>query len=168
VIDLDGFRPNVGMILVNDDNRVFWARRVGQDAWQFPQGGIHEQETPEQTLDRELYEELGLTLNDVKILGCTEGWLRYRLPKHMIRHYSQPLCIGQKQKWFLLRLATSEQKIRLDLSDSPEFDSWCWVNYWHPLRQVIAFKRRVYVQALRELAPLLRTKAPVSAAVETA
>lgn len=156
MIDADGYRPNVGIILVNEDNRVFLARRIGQQAWQFPQGGICSGETPEEALYRELYEELGLASTDVQVMGCTRGWLRYRLPKQLIRHYSQPLCIGQKQKWFLLRLISSEQKIRLNLSASPEFDSWRWVNYWYPVKQVIAFKRNVYRRALHELAPLLK------------
>lgn len=155
MIDPDGYRPNVGIILVNQENRVFWARRIGQQAWQFPQGGIQSTETPEEGLYRELYEELGLESSDVEIIGCTRGWLRYRLPKQLIRYYSQPICIGQKQKWFMLRLVGSEQKIRLNLSPSPEFDSWRWVNYWYPIKQVIAFKRNVYRKALQELAPLL-------------
>ncbi|CAM4449387.1 MAG: RNA pyrophosphohydrolase [Legionellaceae bacterium] len=157
VIDSDGYRPNVGIILINHTNLVFWARRIGQQAWQFPQGGIRTLETPEEGLYRELYEELGLEPSDVAILGCTSDWLRYRLPKHLIRYYSHPVCVGQKQKWFLLRLIGSEQKIRLNLSSSPEFDSWRWVNYWYPIKQVIAFKRDVYRKALRELAPLIKT-----------
>lgn len=156
MIDSDGYRPNVGIVLVNQENRVFLARRIGQQAWQFPQGGIRPAETPEQALFRELYEELGLEPEDVEILGCTQGWLRYRLPKQLIRYYSHPICIGQKQKWFMLRLIGSEQKIRLNLSPSPEFDSWRWVNYWYPVKQVIAFKKNVYRKALQELAPLLK------------
>ena len=156
MIDPDGYRPNVGIILVNQENRVFLARRIGQQAWQFPQGGIQPAETPEEGLYRELYEELGLEPDDVSIMGHTRGWLRYRLPKQLIRHYSRPLCIGQKQKWFMLRLTGSEQKIRLNLSPTPEFDSWRWVNYWYPVKQVIAFKRNVYHKALHELAHLLK------------
>src|SRR5690625_2771250 len=110
VIDADGFRPNVGIILTNDQGQLLWARRVGgQDAWQFPQGGIHEGESPEQALYRELHEEVGLRPEDVEVLACTRGWLRYRLPNRFVRHHSQPLCVGQKQKWFLLRLRRSEE-----------------------------------------------------------
>ena len=98
-IDEDGFRPNVGIILANKSGQVLWARRVGQDAWQFPQGGINHDETPEQALYRELHEEVGLTPNDVDVIGCTDGWLRYRLPKRFLRYRSNPLCIGQKDKW---------------------------------------------------------------------
>lgn len=153
MIDADGFRPNVGIILTNPHGQVFWARRVGgHDAWQFPQGGIRDKEAPEAALYRELQEEVGLEPNDVKILACTRGWLRYRLPRHFIRQQSKPLCIGQKQKWFLLELKSSEARINLSTSPKDEFDHWCWVSYWYPLNKVIAFKRDVYRRALKELA----------------
>ena len=116
MIDSDGFRPNVGIILTNDVGQVLWARRINQDAWQFPQGGINADETPEQALYRELNEEVGLEPPDVRILACTRGWLRYRLPQRLVRTHSQPLCIGQKQKWFLLRLLSDETRVRMDLT----------------------------------------------------
>jgi putative (di)nucleoside polyphosphate hydrolase len=158
VIDPDGFRPNVGIILTNDAGQVLWARRINQDAWQFPQGGINPQETPEEALYRELNEEVGLEREDVEILACTRGWLRYRLPQRLVRTHSQPLCIGQKQKWFLLRLISNEQRVRMDLTGKPEFDGWRWVSYWYPLGQVVTFKREVYRRALKELAPRLLTR----------
>ncbi|MFB1011433.1 MAG: RNA pyrophosphohydrolase [Thiopseudomonas sp.] len=153
MIDADGFRPNVGIILANDHGQVLWARRIHQNSWQFPQGGIHPRESAEDALFRELYEEVGLEHQHVEILGCTRGWLRYRLPQRMVRRHSQPVCIGQKQKWFLLRLTGGEDKVRMDLTGKPEFDGWRWVSYWYPLGQVIAFKREVYRRALKELAP---------------
>jgi len=155
VIDRDGFRPNVGIILVNDNKRLFWGRRIGQDAWQFPQGGIQEGESAEEAMFRELEEEVGLKPQHVKILGSTKRWLRYRLPKKFIRRNAQPLCIGQKQRWFLLQVVCDESGFCLDSSEKPEFDDWCWVQYWHPVKEVIYFKRKVYQRALEELAPLL-------------
>ena len=153
VIDSDGFRPNVGIVLANDHGQVLWARRVGgRDAWQFPQGGINAGESPEQALYRELHEEVGLDPEAVQILGRTRGWLRYRLPKRFIRKGQNPVCIGQKQKWFLLRLLADDDSVRLDLNDKPEFDHWQWVSYWYPLNQVISFKREVYRRAMKELA----------------
>jgi putative (di)nucleoside polyphosphate hydrolase len=160
VIDGDGYRPNVGIILSNSDGRLLWARRIGQDAWQFPQGGIRHDETPEEALYRELAEEVGLCRADVEIIGCTKGWLRYQLPERYIRRTSNPLCIGQKQVWYGLRLIASEQSVRLDISAKPEFDCWRWVDYWYPLRAVVAFKRLVYERALHELAPLLNPHGP--------
>jgi putative (di)nucleoside polyphosphate hydrolase len=155
LIDSDGFRPNVGIILCNDHRQLFWGRRIGQNAWQFPQGGIKRHETPEQAMFRELREEVGLNADQVSVIGSTRSWLRYRLPERYIRRHREPLCIGQKQIWFLLRLICSEDALRLDHTEAPEFEEWRWVKYWHPVREVIYFKRDVYVKALEELAPLL-------------
>ena len=158
VIDEKGFRLNVGIILANPEGRLFWGRRLGnRDAWQFPQGGLIAGEKPEQALYRELEEEVGLTAGDVELLGRTRGWLTYRLPRHFVRRTpGRPRCIGQRQKWFLLRLAGNEDRIDLQRSGHPEFQDWRWVSYWYPARKVVHFKRGVYVRALRELAPVLK------------
>lgn len=158
VIDRAGFRLNVGLILLNESGRVFWGKRHGHDAWQFPQGGLASGETPLEAMYRELYEEVGLEHTDIEVLGATKRWLKYRLPKQYLRHGSEPLVIGQKQKWYLLKLVASEQKVRLDLSDSPEFDSWRWIDYAEPQNQVIFFKKQVYEQALKELHHLLKKR----------
>ncbi len=134
---------------------MLWARRLGQSSWQFPQGGIKRDETAEQALYRELHEEVGLEPDDVEILGSTRSWLRYKLPRRFIRYHSRPLCIGQKQRWFVLRLLSDDNAVRLDLSDQPEFEEWRWVDYWLPLKEIVFFKRRVYERALRELEPVL-------------
>jgi putative (di)nucleoside polyphosphate hydrolase len=152
VIDNEGFRPNVGIILADGKGRLLLAKRIGQDAWQFPQGGIDAGEKPHDAMYRELYEEVGLESNDVEILAHTRGWLRYRLPKRYIRRNKSPVCVGQKQKWYLLRLAGDQNCIRFDRGKKPEFDGWKWVNYWYPISQVIEFKRDVYRKALKELA----------------
>ncbi len=155
MIDSDGFRANVGIILSNYEDRVLWARRAGMDAWQFPQGGIRQNETPEIAMFRELHEEIGLAPQHVRIIGYTRKWLRYRLPKHYIRYDKKPVCVGQKQIWFMLRLLGEDSDVRLDLNERPEFDQWQWVNYWHPLQEIVGFKRAVYKKALTELAPLI-------------
>ena len=157
MIDSDGYRPNVGIIIANDEGKLFWARRIGQDAWQFPQGGIAYAESPEQAVFRELNEETGLQPEDVKIIAQTEGWLRYDLPEHLIRRYKRPVCVGQKQKWFMLKLLADEASISLkNENQRPEFDLWKWVDYWEPLSEVIAFKRDVYREALEYFAPVLK------------
>jgi putative (di)nucleoside polyphosphate hydrolase len=151
MIDAEGFRANVGIILVNDAGLVFWGRRIGQNTWQFPQGGIKHRESPEQALYRELQEEVGLGCEDVEVLGATQGWLRYLIPRRYLRR-DRPPCIGQKQLWYLLRLTAGEERIRLDADGAPEFDAWRWVDYWAPLTQIVNFKREVYRLALEELA----------------
>lgn len=158
MIDSDGFRANVGIILANTQGQVLWAKRIGHDSWQFPQGGIDYGETPLDAMYRELHEEVGLYPQHVELLAVTKDWLRYRLPKRYVRTNQEPLCIGQKQKWFLLRLDESNaQHIRFDTS-KPEFDEWQWVSYWYPLNQVVAFKRGVYQKALQELIEQLPLK----------
>ena len=155
MIDTEGYRANVGIILVNMDGGLFWAKRIGEDAWQFPQGGIRESESAEQAVFRELHEEVGVTKESVEVIGCTEDWLRYKIPDHLIRHHQVPCCIGQKQRWFLLRFTGKESEVCLDISDRPEFDQWRWVDQLEPPRTVISFKRSVYADALKELLPLL-------------
>jgi len=185
MIDADGYRPNVGIVVANTLGQVLWARRVGgHDAWQFPQGGVQDGEKPEQTMFRELEEEIGLREEHVKILGCTDGWLRYQLPQHMRRDQRRsanrssaksggkgggkggrsghakgrrgPAAFkGQKQKWFLLEMLASDDEVRFDLCEKPEFDGFAWVSYWYPVNKVIDFKRDVYRRALKQLAPRL-------------
>ena len=153
-IDEQGFRANVGIILTDGSGRVLIAGRRGRGGWQFPQGGIRPEESVESAMFRELREEVGLMPADVELVGATEGWLRYRLPERYIRREQSPLCIGQKQRWFLLQLLGNLERLRFDLTDEPEFDRCRWVDYWRPVKEVIYFKRPVYVRALRELGPL--------------
>ena len=171
VIDPDGFRPNVGIVLMHEDGRLFWARRVHRDGWQFPQGGMNTDETPLEAMYRELREETGLLPQHVDVLGVTPGWLRYRLPARAVRRQDRLVCIGQKQVWFLLRFRGGDADLRLDLTDKPEFDSWRWVDFWYPMAHVVTFKRSVYARALNHLAPYARAVAGVDAvpqAVEVA
>ena len=157
MIDVDGYRPNVGIVLLNGDGRLFWARRVNRDGWQFPQGGMRSDETPLEAMYRELQEETGLAPEHVEVVGSTRGWLRYRLPHRYVRHHQRPTCIGQKQVWFLLRLVGGEDALKLDASDKPEFDLWRWVDFWYPAAHVVNFKRGVYERALRQFAPLVES-----------
>jgi putative (di)nucleoside polyphosphate hydrolase len=153
LIDSDGFRANVGIVLMRGNGEVFLGRRVGGRGWQFPQGGIRRGEKLEEAVFRELNEEVGLEAREVEVVGHTERWLRYRLPSRFVRRHHRPLCIGQKQRWFLLRLRREETPFDLARTAEPEFDQWRWVEYWEPVREVIYFKRPVYARALAELAP---------------
>ncbi|AEW44367.1 (di)nucleoside polyphosphate hydrolase [Serratia symbiotica str. 'Cinara cedri'] len=154
MIDHDGYRPNVGIVICNLHGQVLWARRYGQHSWQFPQGGINHGETAEQAMYRELFEEVGLSKNDVRILASTRNWLRYKLPKRLVRWDTKPICIGQKQKWFLLQLTCNDANIDMQRSSTPEFDGWRWVSFWYPVRQVVSFKRDVYRWVMKEFAAI--------------
>jgi len=155
MIDEHGYRPNVGIILCNRRNQVFWARRCGQDGWQFPQGGVRPKEAIEAAMYRELREEVGLVASHVEILGRTRDWLHYDIPDDYRRRNPNSAFRGQKQIWFLLRHLGCDDDVRLDLCERPEFDEWCWIEYWRPLEHIISFKREVYQRALAELEPLL-------------
>ena len=157
MIDSQGYRANVAIVLSNSQGQLFWAKRIGMDAWQFPQGGIRKDESAEDAMYRELQEETGLLPEHVKLIGCTQDWLRYRLPKRFIRKHSSPVCIGQKQIWYLLELLAEDSEVQLDACRKPEFDHWRWVDFWHPVTEVVEFKRKVYETALQELVALTQT-----------
>src|SRR5437867_10254578 len=126
MLDKEGYRPNVGIILANPRNEVFWGKRVNQHAWQFPQGGIKHGETPLQAMYRELEEEIGLQRDHVRILGRTRDWLRYEVPEKWMRRAREgngnsdgPAACGknayrgQKQIWFLLRMTGRDCDVKL-------------------------------------------------------
>lgn len=158
MLDREGFRPNVGIILVNNKNEVFWGKRIREHAWQFPQGGIDHGESPLQAMFRELHEEVGLLPEHVRVLGRTRDWLRYEVPDTFIRRESRGHYRGQKQIWFLLRMIGRDSDVQLRASNHPEFDAWRWSAYWVSLDAVIEFKRGVYTQALNELSPFIFRK----------
>lgn len=150
-IDAEGYRANVGMVICNDEGKLFWGRRAGQTGWQFPQGGIDTDEDPIEAMYRELNEEVGLSEDQVQLLGHTDDWLKYQLPDRYRRRDSKVECIGQKQLWYLLRLNGPDAAIDFSVHDHPEFEEWRWVDYWYPVNHVIYFKRTVYKRALRQL-----------------
>ena len=162
MLDRDGFRPNVGIILLNQKNQVFWGKRIRTHSWQFPQGGIDRGETPEQALFRELQEEVGLLPEQVRIVARTRDWLRYEVPDRYIRKDARGHYKGQKQIWFLLQLVVPDHALNLRASTHPEFDAWRWNEYWVPLESVVEFKRGVYEMALTELSRYLTRQEPRS------
>ena len=153
-IDTQGYRANVGIIVADGSGRVLIGGLVGRNGWQFTQGGIRPEESVEDAMYRELNEELGLVPEDVEPLGLTRDWLRYRLPERFIRRQETPVCVGQKQRWYLLRLLTDPKRVRFDATEAPEFDRCRWGDYWRPVKEGIYFTRQVYGRALNELGPL--------------
>ena len=155
MLDREGFRPNVGIILLNRKNQVFWGKRIRTHSWQFPQGGIDRGESPEQAMYRELHEEIGLSPHHVRIVARTRDWLRYEVPDRFIRRESRGHYKGQKQIWYLLQMLGQDWDLNLRATSHPEFDAWRWNDYWVPLDVVVEFKRGVYEMALSELARFL-------------
>tara|TARA_S200000501_G_scaffold215496_1_gene202270 strand:+ start:971 stop:1447 length:477 start_codon:yes stop_codon:yes gene_type:complete len=156
MLDREGFRPNVGIILLNHLNEVWWGKRVKEHSWQFPQGGIKLGESPKQAMFRELAEEVGLFSQHVEILGRTRHWLKYEVPDRFIKREVRGHYRGQKQIWFLLRMVGRDSDINLRNTKYPEFDAWRWHKYWVPLENVIEFKREVYFKALNELSRFIK------------
>ena len=161
MLDRDGYRPNVGIMICNTSNQLFWAKRVKEQAWQFPQGGIKPGESPKEAMYRELLEEVGLSPEHVKILGRSEDWIHYNVPSNWIRRDLRDSYKGQKQIWFLIQLLVGDHHINIHKTESPEFDDWHWVDYWKPVDHVIPFKREAYFTALNELLTLLPQNAPI-------
>ena len=155
MIDNEGYRANVGIVITNDKKQILLAKRYKENSWQLPQGGIDKGEDLFDALYRELDEEVGLSKEHVTVLAKTPKWLRYNLPNKYLRPNKKPHYVGQKQVWFLLKLDTSEDKIRLDGHEEIEFDDWKWVDYWSPIDAVISFKKDIYEDMLKALAPVL-------------
>ena len=155
MLDREGFRPNVGIILLNARNQVFWGKRLRTHSWQFPQGGIKYGESPEQAMFRELHEEVGLRPDHVRILARTRDWLRYEVPDHFIRKDARGHYRGQKQIWFLLRLMGRDSDLDLRATDHPEFDAWRWGPLSDAPDLIVPFKRASYEQVVAVFAPLV-------------
>jgi putative (di)nucleoside polyphosphate hydrolase len=153
---MNSFRPNVGIIVFNKDKKLLLTKRIKTNIWQFPQGGINKNEKPEEAMYRELYEEIGLSENDVNIISETKDWHKYYLPSYIKNpNKFNKNIIGQRQKYFLLELKSSDEKISFTTSNEQELDEFKWVNYWYPLFKVVAFKQEVYRNVLLEFKGLI-------------
>ena len=149
-----GYRPNVAIVLFNKNSKVLWARRISHDGWQFPQGGVDQDESSTAAALRELEEELGVKPSKVRLIGSTKQWFKYDIPSRLVRIRNSKTLKGQKQRWFLFEFLGADSDVCLDASTLPEFDDWKWVDYWVPVEQVVNFKKDVYRQALEVLEPL--------------
>ncbi len=151
MLDNNGYRLNVGIILLNHANQVFWGKRKNEDSWQFPQGGVLNYEKLEEAMYRELYEEVGLIHKHVDIIARTKDWLFYDVPNS----HKKLTFKGQKQIWYLLRFIGEDSDINIKSHKEQEFDAWRWVNYWQCIDEVIYFKYAVYHAALTYLAKFI-------------
>ena len=146
-------RPCVGLLMFNDAGRVFVARRIGMpDAWQMPQGGIDEGETPRAAGLRELEEEIGTRA--VEVVGETAGWVTYEFPPDLPGRIRKSWR-GQKQKWLACRFIGRDSDIDLD-TEHPEFDAWKWVEIDTAVNLIVPFKRATYEAVAAELGPVMR------------
>ena len=147
----EGYRPNVAMVVINSMNKVLICRRKNTKTWQFPQGGIDNGEEIKKAMYRELSEEVGLSKDDVSLVGESEGTITYDIPKTIRSKVLGGKFKGQEQKWFLLKLKKDNSEIKLDNETFPEFDKYEWVSFWQPLNRIVDFKREAYRKALSEL-----------------
>jgi putative (di)nucleoside polyphosphate hydrolase len=146
------YRPGIGIVLVNNDNLVFVARRLDTplNAWQMPQGGIEKRERPDDAVFRELKEEIGT--NHIKIIAKTAHWHHYDLPKELVKKVWGGRFRGQKQKWFACRFLGQDSDINLQ-TENPEFCDWRWTEAKDLPHLAVSFKRNTYEQVMAELWP---------------
>jgi putative (di)nucleoside polyphosphate hydrolase len=139
------------MIVINNDNKVLICRRRNTQTWQFPQGGIDPNENIQEAMYRELHEEVGLSKEDVNIIGKSKKTITYDIPITLRSKVLGGKFKGQDQKWFLLKTIKDDLKINLNNEMIPEFEEFEWVSYWRSLDRIIDFKKEAYRQALTEL-----------------
>ena len=150
------YRPNVAAVILSskypDKCEFFIAHRSDiKNAWQFPQGGIDNGETPLKAAKRELFEEVGISSSSVKFIGTTKNWIKYDIPLNQRKkHFIKKKIKGQTQKWFMLKLT---KKVEISFINDPdnEFDEYKWVSYWYPLFIIVSFKKEVYRSILSEM-----------------
>ena len=153
-----GYRPCVGVMLVNADGRVFVGRRIDNkegDWWQMPQGGVDPGEDLRDAALRELAEETGAREEHVTLIQQTREPIRYDLPEELIGKLWGGKYRGQEQVWFLARFSGTDADIDLEAHDPPEFCDWKWVDATTLPELIIPFKKRVYRAVLEEFRELV-------------
>ena len=148
-----GYRLNVAMIVFNEENKVLLCKRKNSENWQFPQGGVDDDEDITQAMYRELNEEVGLLPEQVTITAQSKDLIYYDIPPNIRSMVLGGKFKGQAQKYFLLKLVSG--KINLTKESNPEFDDFNWVTFWYPLHKVVDFKKNVYRKALNEFKDFL-------------
>ena len=150
------YRPCVGIVLVNGAGMIFAAQRLDSEmaAWQMPQGGVDDGETPSEAALRELWEETGVTQELVSVEAETQDWLPYELPHHLVPRLWKGQFRGQKQRWFLMRFHGRDDQINIE-TEHPEFSEWTWIDPDELIAKIVPFKRDVYSKVMSEFRDLL-------------
>lgn len=150
------YRPCVGLVVLNAEGQIFAGQRVDNmaDAWQMPQGGIDEGESPRDAALRELEEETGISPDAVDVLRESAYWHPYELPRTLITKLWNGRFRGQTQRWFALRYLGPDEAIRID-TDEPEFRSWAWMSHEVLIGKIVPFKRDTYTQVFHEFDDLI-------------
>ena len=150
------YRPCVGIVLVNGAGMIFAAQRLDSEmaAWQMPQGGVDDGETPREAALRELWEETGVTQELVSVEAETQDWLPYELPHHLVPRLWKGQFRGQKQRWFLMRFHGRDDQINIE-TEHPEFSEWTWIDPDELIAKIVPFKRDVYSKVMSEFRDLL-------------
>ena len=143
------YRPGAGVMLVNREGKVFVAQRLDStlEAWQMPQGGLDEGETPEEGALRELEEETGIPRDKVEVIAAAPEPLLYDLPTDLVGKLWKGKWRGQRQHWFLLRFLGEDSDVNID-TDHPEFRAWKWADPEDLPATIVPFKRRLYEDVL--------------------
>ena len=151
------YRKNVGMVLINAKGHIFAGKRIDNntDAWQMPQGGIDDGETPEVAAFRELSEETGLHRSKSRLIGTTSGWLSYDIPIELIPKLWNGQYRGQEQKWFAFEFLGQDSDINIG-TEEPEFSEWAWKSKKDLLSSIVPFKVEVYQKVFSELGHLIK------------
>ena len=151
------YRKNVGMVLINTEGHIFAGKRIDNntDAWQMPQGGIDDGETPEMAAFRELSEETGIHHSKAQLIGATSGWLSYDIPLELIPKLWNGQYRGQEQKWFAFEFLGKDTDINISTQE-PEFSEWAWKSKKDLLSSIVPFKVEVYQKVFSELGHLVK------------
>ena len=158
-MDGRGYRRCAGIMLLNARNEVFVARRLDMPsaAWQMPQGGIDEGESPAQAARLEMREEIGT--DRAEIIAESPRWFTYDLPTELVDQLWGGRYRGQTQKWFAFRFKGTDNDIDLDTHE-PEFIEWKWIEPEMLPEVIVPFKRQLYASLLVEFRDVLAEPAP--------